>query len=81
MLSLYSLINNRLNSQVNLNDDMLLIEDLHMDSLALMDLVLDIEETYDISFDDANLLFDNFDRIGDLRSVIEQLQEEKNGSN
>jgi acyl carrier protein len=52
-----------------------------MDSLALMDLVLDIEETYDISFDDANLLFDNFDRIGDLRSVIEQLQEEKNGSN
>lgn len=81
MLSLYSLINNRLNSQVNLNDDMLLIEDLHMDSLALMDLVLDIEETYDISFDDANLLFDNFDRIGDLRAVIEQLQEEKNGSN
>jgi acyl carrier protein len=45
MLSLYSLINNRLSSQVNLNDDMLLIEDLHMDSLALMDLVLDIEET------------------------------------
>ena len=35
---------------------------------------LDIEDEYDISFDDGNLLFENFNRIGDLRGIIEKLQ-------
>ena len=32
------------------------------------------EDEYDISFDDGNLLFENFNRIGDLRGIIEKLQ-------
>lgn len=77
MISLYALINNQLSTPVTLTDDMRLIEDLNFDSLALMSLVLEIEEAYDISFDDANLLFENFNRIGDLRDIISQLQEEQ----
>lgn len=77
MISLYALINNQLSAPVTLTDDMRLIEDLNFDSLALMSLVLEIEEAYDISFDDANLLFENFNRIGDLRDIISQLQEEQ----
>ena len=60
MNSLYTIIGNQLSTPRNLNDDMRLIEDLGMDSLALMNLVLDIEDEYDISFDDGNLLFENF---------------------
>ena len=60
MNSLYTIIGNQLSTPRNLNDDMRLIEDLGMDSLALMNLVLDIEDEFDISFDDGDLLFENF---------------------
>ena len=77
MNSLYTIIENQLSTPRNLNDDMRLIEDLGMDSLALMNLVLDIEDEFDISFDDGDLLFENFNRIGDLRDIIEKLESEK----
>ena len=75
--SLYTLINNQLGVTRNLNDNMLLIEDLGFNSLQLMELIIDIEDTYDISFDEADLLFESFDKIGDLRAIIEQLEEEQ----
>lgn len=78
MTSLYTIIENQLSTPRPLNDDMLLIEDLGMDSLRLMNLVLDIEDEFGISFDDGNLLFENFNRIGDLRDIIEKLESEKN---
>ena len=77
MTSLYTIIENQLSTPRSLNDDMLLIEDLGMDSLRLMNLVLDIEDEFGISFDDGNLLFENFNRIGDLRDIIEKLESEK----
>ena len=77
MNSLYTIIGNQLSTPRNLNDDMRLIEDLGMDSLALMNLVLDIEDEFDISFDDGDLSFENFNRIGDLRDIIEKLESEK----
>ena len=77
MTSLYTIIENQLSTPRHLNDDMLLIEDLGMDSLRLMNLVLDIEDEFGISFDDGNLLFENFNRIGDLRDIIEKLESEK----
>lgn len=78
MTSLYTIIENQLSTPRPLNDDMLLIEDLGMDSLRLMNLVLDIEDEFGISFDDGDLLFENFNRIGDLRDIIEKLESEKN---
>ena len=77
MNSLYTIIGNQLSTPRSLNDDMRLIEDLGMDSLALMNLVLDIEDEFDISFDDGDLSFENFNRIGDLRDIIEKLESEK----
>lgn len=77
MNSLYTIIGNQLSSPRKLNDNMRLIEDLGMDSLGLMNLVLEIEDEFDISFDDGDLLFDNFNRIGDLRDIIEKLESEK----
>jgi len=74
MNNLYTIIENQLSTPHELNDDIRLIEDLGMDSLALMSLVLDIEDEYDISFDDGNLLFENFNRIGDLKNIIKELQ-------
>ena len=77
MMSLYEIIMRHMRVRKNLNDDMRLIEDLGFDSLSMMSLIVDLETSYDISFDDAELLFDNFNRIGDLRQVITNLSEGK----
>ena len=77
MVSLYEIIMRHMRVRKNLNDDMRLIEDLGFDSLSRMSLIVDLETSYDISFDDAELLFDNFNRIGDLRQVSTNLSEGK----
>lgn len=77
MVSLYEIIMRHMRVRKNLNDDMRLIEDLGFDSLSMMSLIVDLETSYDISFDDVELLFDNFNRIGDLRQVITNLSEGK----
>ena len=56
MNSLYTIIGNQLSSPRKLNDNMRLIEDLGFDSLSMMSLIVDLETSYDISFDDAELL-------------------------
>ena len=71
---LYSLIQKQISGNPRITEDTLLIEDLHFDSLSLMQLIIDIESAYDISFDDGNLLFDNFNRVGDLRNIIDELR-------
>lgn len=77
MVNLYEIIMRHMHVRKNLNDDMHLIEDLGFDSLNMMSLIVDLETSYDISFDDAELLFDNFNCIGDLRQVITDLSEGK----
>ena len=46
---------------VNINKDTDLTSDLHIDSVALMDLLMEIEDTYNISIP--------INRLGDMRTV------------
>lgn len=50
-----------------------LIEDLNFDSVQLISLVTIVENTFKIEFDDSNMLLDNFNRVGDLCKLINEL--------
>lgn len=60
--------------RVTLDEELRLVEDLQFDSIQIMGLLIAIEDTFGIQFDNSKLLFDNFDRIGDLLDIIDQLQ-------
>ena len=72
---LFDLINEQLEGEsVTLDEELRLVEDLQFDSIQIMGLLIAIEDTFGIQFDNSKLLFDNFDRIGDLLDIIDQLQ-------
>lgn len=72
---LFDLINEQLEGEkLTLNEETRLVEDLQFDSIQIMGLLIAIEDTFGIQFDNSKLLFDNFNRIGDLLAVIEQSQ-------
>lgn len=72
---LFDLINEQLEGErVTLDEELRLVEDLQFDSIQIMGLLIVIEDTFGIQFDNSKLLFDNFDRIGDLLDIIDQLQ-------
>jgi len=73
IIGLYDLIQSISPTKKTITEDTLLIEDLNFDSFALMSLIAEIEDTYEIEFDDSNVLFENFNRVGDLRLIIEGL--------
>ena len=57
-----------------------MIEDLELDSVQLMNLIIHIEEKFEIDFTDSKILFENYNRIGDLTSMIsEMISEERRG--
>ena len=65
---------------VDIEDDIRLIEDLELDSVQLMNLIIHIEEKFEIDFTDSKILFENYNRIGDLTSMIsEMISEERRG--
>lgn len=78
--TLYRLIKKQMGEEeITLEEDMLLIEHLGFDSVQLIMLVVDIETEFQIEFKESNLLFEKFDRIGDLLKLIEELCEKGEG--
>lgn len=71
---LYAIIEKLMkNVDVVLSEDMNLIDDLNFDSIQLINLIIEIEEQFGVEFNDSDLLFDHFNRISDLCSLINQL--------
>lgn len=65
--------------EVRISEDMRLIEDFDFDSLQLINLILEIEKTFHIEFQDADMLFDNYNRIGDLCHFVAKLINKEKG--
>lgn len=80
-MELYRLIVQEIDiiGDIELSEDILLIDDLGFDSLQLINLIVGIEDAFQIKFADADMLFDRFNRIGDLYSLIEELIMQDNG--
>lgn len=58
-----------------LDESLLLIENLGFDSVQLISLIIDIETRFGIEFNEASLLFEKFNRIGDLIKLIDELRD------
>lgn len=58
---------------LEISDDMLLIENLAFDSVQLISLISEIEEMFGIEFTGDNMLFERFDRIGDLCEMVYEM--------
>ena len=71
------ILKNAVNIQpdIIISDDTRLIEDLAYDSAAIIRLMVDMEDTFGIEFDDTDLLSDKINRFGDLLSIIVRLTE------
>lgn len=76
--TLYQLIRKQIGVEdIALEEDMLLIENLGFDSVQLITLIIDIETAFHIEFKESDLLFEKFDRIGDLLKLIDRLCEKR----
>lgn len=73
---LYGIIKKQLGTEeVILDEDLLLIENLGFDSVQLISLIVDIESAFKIEFNESSLLFEKFNRIGDLLTLIDEMCE------
>lgn len=59
-----------------LNENISLIEDLEFDSLQLVAVLAEIEETFQISFDEGEKLLDMVDDLNEMVQYIEGLREQ-----
>ena len=53
----------------------MLIEDFGYDSVALVYLLTKFEEEFDIEFEGTDMLFENYNRIGNLYALIKKYKE------
>ncbi|MBO5484444.1 MAG: acyl carrier protein [Lachnospiraceae bacterium] len=70
--------------ETSLSDEMDLIEDLGLDSVGIVNLLLAVEEKYQIHLDQMNLIEENYTQIGCLCKIIdctgkEQLYQKNRG--
>jgi acyl carrier protein len=72
---LFGIIRNQLGmGDVSLDEDLFLIENLGFDSVQLISLIVDIEAAFQIEFSGSSLLFEKFNRIGDLLELIDEMR-------
>ena len=62
-----------------LSEETDLIEDLKLDSVDVFRVLADVEEAFQIHFDDANLLIEKFSRLGNFCALIEEAFVRGNG--
>ncbi|MNP27168.1 acyl carrier protein [compost metagenome] len=68
--SIHSIINNVLEQEVKINmEDEL--EKAGFDSIKIMNLIVQIEESFDIVFDDEELVFEYFSNIKKINDLIQ----------
>ncbi|MGI6048508.1 MAG: acyl carrier protein [Petrimonas sp.] len=68
-------------AHINNNDIQLetrLIEDLHFESIALIELVINLEDHFEIQFNSETILKDNLNSVTNLMEQIDFLLEQKN---
>lgn len=64
-------------AEAEINPDTRIMDDLEFDSLAVMELLSKIEETFGVDFTDLDDFEERFNRCGDLCAGILELTEKK----
>lgn len=58
----------QLNSNITLNQNLF---DIGLDSLSLISLIIDIENSYKFEFDDSDMVLEKFSTIADIGKLID----------
>ena len=64
-----------LSSSAEIKENYMLIEDLGFDSVSLVFLLTRIEEEFGIEFEGSDMLFENYNRIESLHTLIRKYME------
>jgi acyl carrier protein len=74
--AIYNVIKQKINKSATINDDTTLVE-VGIDSIDFINMVIALEEEFDIRFEDMQLIYDNYETLGQLVSVVQQVIEKK----
>lgn len=75
--TIYEIVSRRMKRDINtLTDDTNLKKDLNADSIDTVEIIFELEETYNISIDDKYA--EQINTIGDASKVVEQIISEAN---
>lgn len=55
-----------------------LFEDIHLDSLSLINIIIDIESKYKFEFNETDMILDNFASIASIKTLIKKTLEKNN---
>lgn len=77
---IFSVIKQKIGSSADMNDDTALTE-IGIDSVEFITMIIEIEEEFNIRFEDMQLVYDNYRTIGQLVSVVQQVIEKQNTYN
>ena len=66
---IYAIIKKFVGNHSNVNDDALLME-IGIDSVTFISMIIEIEEEFNIRFDDMQLIYDNYKTIGQFIEMI-----------
>ncbi len=65
-------------AESNITDETSLIEDLSYDSIMMIELVIEVEDCFDIEINDEDLLFEDFDTFYDFCLLVyRQISEQR----
>lgn len=56
----------------SIKDETLLSKDLGLDSIMMIELIVEIEEEFDIEIDDEDLVFEEFDHFSSLVEIVDK---------
>jgi acyl carrier protein len=72
-------IDNFMYGKEGLSNDMSFLANGLIDSSGVLELIIHLEETYGVEFEDADLVSDNLDSINRLVAFVERKQAERAG--
>lgn len=61
----------------NISPDSLLREDLMLDSFSMVSLLIELENEFDVFFDESDLDFSELTTVRDVFSLVERYEDEK----
>jgi len=75
--AIYDVIKQNISNSADVNDDTALME-IGIDSVGFITMIIELEEEFNIRFEDMQLVYDNYRTIGQFVSVVQQVIEKKN---
>lgn len=70
MDELIRIVQKNAEKECEINEETDLFEDVNIDSLGVVQILLDVEETFHIELDDVDLLSENFSNVGKFCALI-----------